>query len=785
MHRTGTPINSAACMPLRHPSAGRVDQEHTASCQSLSCSFASSPRTTEQGGREDSKQVRMDRRPSLAIRSVRVQIPDHLPTLFEPQKSVMTPQIRAAVDDDGDVAPPERRLTELALQLAVLEKAASRLGTLGFIWATVVLLGGFAITLGRTDFWCITTLLLIEGARILGRSHELEWQHETTSRPPVSWAAGQVFYWLQLLSASACVALSLVRLAHQHYGGSAEARTNRRSALDIFYGLALAEALLFLVEKSLWEWRVGHGRLLECVARDCHLTTACGAAAVRRFFYDSYSRCLNGSIFAGLHMDLVSYADDLLTAGSHDEQRLGAGILVALAESDRYADATLRKIGTSAPTIERLIEMLSWKNASEKDVRRSAAVVVSMLTGKKLNALRVTGIPGAIESVASLLYADLDELSLLGLNILNKLAHDHDNCDKIGKTRGLLDKIISYSSIGNGLAPAPPPTEMRLKAVKQSLRVVKRLASTTGNTGRLLRRELSDIVFTVSNVREILQQRDGKGRSELQQLAIEILTNLAMDEEAREMIGETGGVVGELVAMFLPSTEVLGDQPVDAVRVEAGEALAMLSLESRSNCGVIIMACGGGLERLVEALSDPAVIIGAARVLRNLCSYAGEEWQLLLRGVTAGATKVLRSIMVEKTKLLNISLGLAAQMLRFMEPGEFRASLATACVTDAALARTLVQTLREYSRPSMDVPRIRLYTVELAIAMMRADGRFVKLFVELGMEGELLRVAGTTSGVECFNVFCGSVGLSRRAVGVCSLVDSALEIMRQGRRPAI
>ncbi|XP_066400597.1 uncharacterized protein [Miscanthus floridulus] len=725
----------------------------------------------------------MDRRVSLATRSVRVLIPDQLPTLFEPQKSVMTPHVSASVvGDEDDAAPPERRLTMLALQLAVLEKAASRLGTMGFIWATVVLLGGFAITLGQTDFWCITTLLLVEGARILGRSHELEWQHETTGRAPVSWAVGRVFHWLQLLSASSCAALSLVRLVHQRYGGSEEARVNRHSALDIFYGLALAEALLFLVEKALWQWRVGHHRLLERVASDCHLATACGAVAVRRFFYDSYSRCLNGSIFDGLHMDLVSYADDLLTAGSHDEQRLGASILAALVKSDRFADATLRKIGTSGPAIERLIEMLSWKNASEKDVRRSAAVVVFMLTGRKVNALRVTGIPGAMESVASLLYADLDELNLLGLSILNKLARDHDNCDKIGKTRGLLDRIISCSGIvANGPA-AGPPTDTRLKAVKQSLRVVKRLASTTGTTGKLLRRELSDIVFTVSNVREVLQQQqhDEKDVSELHRLAIEILTNLAMDEEAREMIGGTGGVLSTLVAMFLPEKqEAAPDRHKDAVRVEAGEALAMLALDSRRNCGAIIMAFGGGVERLVEALSDPVVVISAARILRNLCTYAGDEWQLTPRGLTAGATKVLRSIMVEKTKLLNISLGLAAQMLRFMQPGELRASLATAGVTDAALARTLVLVLREYSRPSLEVPRIRLYTLELAIALMRSDARFVALFVELGMEAEQRRVAETTSGLECFNVFSGSVGLSRRAVSVGSLVDSATELMRQ------
>ncbi|XP_051193727.1 uncharacterized protein [Lolium perenne] len=723
----------------------------------------------------------MDRRASFAVpASIRVRIPDQLPTLFEPQKAM--PHVRTRSDAAEEVPSPERRLTVLALQLAVLEKAASRLGTLAFVWATVVLLGGFAITLGRTDFWCITGLLLIEGTRILGRSHELEWQHQATWRRhrPVSCAIVRAFSWMQLVSASACVSLSLIRLLHQHYGGSEEARTNRSAALNIFYGLALAEALLFLAEKALWQWKMGHRRLLERVAEDCNLADACGGeVAVRRFFYDSYSCCLNGSIFDGLHMDLVSYADDLVTMGSHDEQILGVGILVSLAESDRFADAALRKIGVSAPTIERLIEMLSWKDSAEREVRRSAAVVVSMLTERKHIALRITGIPGAIESVASLLYADLDELNILGLSILNKLAHDHDNCDKIGNTRGLLDKIISYSSIDHGRLAPTTPRDMRLKAVKQSLRVVKRLAGTTGNTGKLLRRELTDIVFTVSNVREVLQHHDKKVQSELHQLGIEILTSLAMDKEAREVIGGTGGVVRVLVSMFLSPVAAADFRHADAIRVEAGEALAMLALESKNNCGAIIMALGGGVGRLVAALNDPVVIVGAARILHNLCSYAGDEWQIKLKGVTAGATKVLRTIMVEKEKVLNIFLGLAAQMVQFMEPRELKASLATASVVDTVLAGTLVQVLRQYSRPSMDVPRVRRYTIELAVAMMRSDARYVALFVELGMEGELRRVAGTTSQLECFNVFSGSVGLSRHTINVSSLVTSALELMKK------
>lgn len=79
-----------------------------------------------------------------------------------------------------NIVEPEKELTLCALQLAVLEKAASGLGTLGFVWATVVLLGGFAITLQWKDFGFVTVTLLIEGTRIFGRSHELELRRQAT-----------------------------------------------------------------------------------------------------------------------------------------------------------------------------------------------------------------------------------------------------------------------------------------------------------------------------------------------------------------------------------------------------------------------------------------------------------------------------------------------------------------------------------------------------------------------------------------------------------------------------
>ncbi|CAN6356304.1 unnamed protein product [Urochloa humidicola] len=120
--------------------------------------------------------------------------------------------------------------------------------------------------------------------------HHRQWRWSwSCSWSHLSSHVGRLFYWLQLASALACVSLSAARLARQDFGDAADARTNRRSALDIFYGLVLAEALLFLAEKAAWEWEVTYGRLLERVAAECRLASApSGLAAVRRFFYDTY-----------------------------------------------------------------------------------------------------------------------------------------------------------------------------------------------------------------------------------------------------------------------------------------------------------------------------------------------------------------------------------------------------------------------------------------------------------------------------------------------------------------
>ncbi|PKA66944.1 hypothetical protein AXF42_Ash003601 [Apostasia shenzhenica] len=778
-------------------------------------------------------------------------------TIFEPQRDLSDPTPTRSrplgrVDAGHAYAyAPEKKLTLFALHLAIIEKAASGLGQIGFIWATVVLLGGFASSLRPKDFWFVTAILLVEGARLYCRSRELEWQHRSTrslplpdavsrsrrrvhsfiraavgqssrhlandphligatAEPKRTWVASDVPLlpfsgWpfvsrnisrlldlLQILAAASCVSLSVMRLCQQDYGEGDQ--TNERSALNVFYGLALAEALMFFVEKGYWSFRIGHGKLLERVCEDCQLGPT-GMISISRFFYDAYSKCVDGSVFDGLKMDLVSFAVELLDSDSPEEQLIGARILQSFIGNERFAGYTLRKIGSSSTVIERLVEMLNWKDPEEEEIRRAAAEIVSKLSSKKQDALRVSAIPGAMESIASLLYTDsggtttrrpyeatpravvvdredyeFSSFNLLGLLIIKRLARDHNNCWKIGHTRGLLARIIDFTSAGPALLRDGKAPESRIKTVRLALQVVLILVSATGSAGMTLRRDISEIVYTVSNVRDLLQY--GKYRLKLQNLGVQILTSMAMDEEAAEKIGATGGVLALLLAVFFRPRHT-GEE--NNLCNEAGEALAMLLLENPANCKRLLGEGDKVVGKLVETFADPVLRVNAGRILFCLCGYSNPEESVLLRGsVGAMAPLVVRTVMEEKEseKLLEVSIGLALHILKLIGHERIKVEIG-----EAEFAGKLAQILRQYEFPESKVPRMRRFVISLAIALMEEEEKYKKMFGDLGMAVALKRAAENTSELECFNVFSGSVGLGPRGAVLSSLVEKALELI--------
>lgn len=138
----------------------------------------------------------------------------------------------------------------------------------------------------------------------------------------------------------------------------------------------------------------------------------------------------------------------------------------------------------------------------------------------------------------------------MGLLILKKLAKDHDNCGNLGNTRGFLPRIIDFTHVDQVLLWDENADVTRSHVLETVVQLVKMLVSTTENTWKCLRKEISEIVFMVSNRRDVL--RHGSSRENWW----------------------NGGVLKELFNIFFKTHRDNGNQR--CVRIAAGEVIAML-----------------------------------------------------------------------------------------------------------------------------------------------------------------------------------------------------------------
>lgn len=135
--------------------------------------------------------------------------------------------------------------------------------------------------------------------------------------------------------------------------------------------------------------------------------------------------------------------------------------------------------------------------------------------------------------------------------------------------------------------------------------------------------------------------------------------------------------------------------------------------------------------------------------------------------------------MSEENKLQEVMIGLAAHVFKFMTPQESSVKFEKAGITEAELANELIHILRKHQYPPIQIPRIRRFTIELAIWMMRDKVTNVGIFKYLGMEEVLEGVLETTAELESFNIFSGTVGVNRHSTTIHSLVDTALKLLEE------
>ncbi|KAJ7546927.1 hypothetical protein O6H91_08G061300 [Diphasiastrum complanatum] len=807
----------------------------------------------------------------------------------------------------------------MAFRLAVLEKVATGLGVMAFVWATVVLLGGHVELLENADFRIVTTIIFTEGARVFSRSHELEWQHAASrslllheSTKPKKTSMEQEFfsdslphadteaqsqgeqtftsledpsldelkccgpfqgkscnngsgsvcfpfeiqrtwtfsavpfisnsnlflarhvssmlYYLQLISAAVSLGLSITQISSQKFTRHENQADNSKLknlplALNVFYALALLQSLVFLVERSYWEYKIRYKEVLHKVQTSCKLNEFCGSLEmVKDFFYEVYSTSLKKSIFDGLAMDLVGYSITEIQSNSAKQQLGGMHVLLALVNQKDLEAHTLRRIGTTRNAINRLLEMLTWKNQHEKQIRLAAASILERFVRYSGNRFKVIAVSGALEAISSLLTPEEDycpneqnvlplfsnELRLLGLRILKDLTEVHNNRFRIGSIRGLMRILVTLIKVRRGVLESRHAYEFENFTI--SLLLIKLLVTTTGKSGHILRDQIGRTVFLLKNLRDIL---GCTGLMSLKKLALDIVISLALDNHQREGIGRTGGMITNLLKLFLTRVETQQDesdvdgQELFQVRSKAGEALNLIVLQNRKNCRRLMdinhfssSSLTSNLE-ILDKLKELLMLAGqtstnmkqrycehpelgafAANMLQRLFAYLTADEKDVIVSLTPGLIEMSVKLMENSTIAYQEAvLGLAASIVPSL-PRTQNESVFFSQKFKRSFRNEFRNMLEGLSNFQLDFyPQIRRHIVELAIALMRHDNfyrqelRQVILTDEENFEDCLRNMLQSVSEVEnyCACTISGQMGLTRYPQTMEHLIKAAIK----------
>lgn len=145
--------------------------------------------------------------------------------------------------------------------------------------------------------------------------------------------------------------------------------------------------------------------------------------------------------------------------------------------------------------------------------------------------------------------------------------------------------------------------------------------------------------------------------------------------------------------------------------------------------------------------------------------------------------------MKENEKRLEESIGLLVAVCQLISPTLFNEELAKANIDLTIFVTRLIDILEMYKQPNIKFPRLRRFVIELSIWMMNASHDHLKLLKDSGMKTMLKSVAETTSEIENFHLFSGSVGIGQHKATIADLLKEALKLlhscMHQGSSSAV
>ncbi|KAG0524478.1 hypothetical protein BDA96_07G214900 [Sorghum bicolor] len=618
---------------------------------------------------------------------------------------------------------------------------------------------------------------------------------------------------------------------------------NMLPAIEVFYVLAICQGSFYITASIIGLFSFFPRRML---VRQSKLRGQQGAKAIDLYYESAYLTCMEIGLFSTRKtVSLARFAKESLSSKTSDRIQL-AGVLIldSLLHENKETKSSqhLRtKIIRSNKTLSTLICMLGWEDVRHRDTRLTAARVIANIADR----LTVAEIPGTLKMVSSLLDAgnDLpadqeasaqiascsggnagsqhtdgqlgrhdkqggcywvrrywqrmkdkwsileelplthqDSLPILGMAILEKLAHDPDNCAEISRATYLISKIIGLISYTTDSKSSND--EQQRAVICASLNFVRRLASTGENIGVELRQQLCNNFFLLNNLECVLE--DSRSSPEIMKLVIDTLTKLALDEDARKEIGSCKVTISKLMHAFIGKDGASNNYYDQSLRMAAGEALANLTIESPANCLVILEEPGYELIKdLKDMLCEDEYKYVAASLLQNICTHAKDKlWhQDAGNHLSSAFPIVMKNIKFEEGKHLEVLIGIISQICDMIPEPSIHDQLQLQ-TNKSELVQKLVGALNSNRKPSPEYPRMRRVIVEMTISIVKLCPRYATILREGRMMEALTKIEMTPSKVENYRVFYGNIGVVLESgPSLTALVATAKRLIHSAAPP--
>uniref|UniRef100_A0A0D9Y9V2 Uncharacterized protein n=1 Tax=Oryza glumipatula TaxID=40148 RepID=A0A0D9Y9V2_9ORYZ len=629
---------------------------------------------------------------------------------------------------------------------------------------------------------------------------------------------------VQLAALIGTMVVSSLRLKRQDYVDpiyqQSDDHKNIRWSLNIFYGLALSRCIVYFLITIL-------ANPLKRVRRVgfTYNLGFWGELSLTRYVEECYLKCVSGDFHGAISMDLVSFSKDLLSSDSIENHLIGFRILDHLLRSNMYKQRVLKKIRVSIGTIQMAVHMLSLKIDMDTDTRGHAARVLLELAPD----LQVESFPGILPAISSLLSTNkgitnsesssntitvMKEFKLLGVQILEKLVDDQDNCTQVKDAKDLIPKIIELTRDGR------LDCKLDFEIVHSSLKALLKLVSTTGEAGEELRRQVSGNLHIIEIIKKMLTGPTESQQADLLVQVTGILAFLAADDTARKEIRNSRLIVRMLISFLAGEMNVVQD-PVPRKMMEtlATEALVLLtthfkekivlSTVSESNVQAILAeTMVEDMENIVHVLSNESAdhMIGVGKLLQNLWAYQGAKCTELFKIIDKALPKVLETIdqtidlaeskiesdssdghsshaqeLIDsaegKGKLLESFIGLTMQICTNGDEMVFTDALRSANITVDEFVLKLKMILTVYKSPTADFPGVRRVVIQQMNWMMEKNPAYIVVFKKHEMDIILKETAETATKIENFLLFHSGVGAFEHEESISSIVSKSLGLI--------